>query len=123
MGFSLCGLALLVLYVLLCAFAAYYDPSKKATCVQVSTPARERGPRAQWRRGACTQPSGGTARGAVEWQCGARGAAQWQRQRRRGAARRGEGCTPAGEGCACALRHARCPLGLIWRRGVGRGRS
>jgi len=35
MGFSLCGLALLVLYVLLCAFAAYYDPTKKATCVQL----------------------------------------------------------------------------------------
>lgn len=35
MGFSLCGLALLCLYFLLCVFSSYYDPSLQPSCIQL----------------------------------------------------------------------------------------
>ena len=35
MGFSLCGLALFVLYALLCVFTWSYDPTVKTSCIQL----------------------------------------------------------------------------------------
>ena len=35
MGFSLCGLALLTLYMLLCVFATYFNIHKRAQAVEL----------------------------------------------------------------------------------------